>query len=99
MSRPVTMIVAAADLARPGATTEAAYWMPPDKGGALTGETATEWRKRKCLERRVSNVQKLIVKAGGVRGHEKCHWCDGSGLIFDYGGGVFVTCRQRRLGT
>jgi hypothetical protein len=98
MSRGVTMMVAAADLARPGATTEAAYWMPADKGGHRTGEDATAWRKRKQLERRVANVQKLIAKAGGVRGHETCHWCDGSGLVFDYGDRVFVTCRQRRQG-
>jgi len=89
------MIVASADLARPGVTLEAAYWMPADKGGHYPDETAIEWRKRKRLERSVTHVQRLIAKVG-VRGHERCHWCDNSGLVFDFEAECFTPCRGRR---
>ena len=91
MSGPRIAIVSSRQLARPGASMEAAYWMPPEDGGHREGETATEWRKRKRLERRVAYAQKCIARLRWSMNDITCI-CLGSGLIFDYEGGEFLPC-------
>jgi hypothetical protein len=83
--------VATDDLARPGGTLNAAYWLPPEEGGHRDGESAAAWRKRLRKERSVLAVQERVANLGGIEGHDPaCDVCHGSGLV--HSRGQFTIC-------